>query len=182
MDRRFVGTFRERQARQVLLPHAARTETARDGAFEMGSLLSRDWLDLEPAPRREVTVTVSQVALVAAPFRQRSRVARGTAVPSGGGDGRASARRTFAASGPLCRAPCNGKPHARAGKYSRRLDSGVAGAEFSGTPPWTPHTLARPRVHAGLDCDAGSRDWIERHRVYRYGSHALSGLPVGPAE
>src|SRR5579872_6845719 len=46
-----MGTFRERQTRPILLPHAARTETARDGAFEMGSALSRDWLDSGPRRR-----------------------------------------------------------------------------------------------------------------------------------
>ena len=84
LDRGLLGAVREREARQVLSPHAARTQTARSRTVEMGGVLPRRRIDLESSrPGGTMNSFLSQIALADAMSLERSRTARGTPVSPG---------------------------------------------------------------------------------------------------
>src|SRR5439155_13456932 len=94
LDRGLLGAVREMEARQVLSPHAARTQTARSRTVEMGGVLPRRRIDLESSrPGGTMNSFLSQIALADAMSLEGSRTARGAPVSPGGGSGRASRRR-----------------------------------------------------------------------------------------
>ena len=144
LDRGLLGAVRQRQARQVLSPHAARAQTTRRRTIEMGGVLPRHGIDLESG-RSGGTMNsffrklrwLTQRRNKEAELREELQFHLEEEAEQRQAEGLAEEER------PLGGAPRTGQPHPGAGEHSRRVGMDHPGATRPGpalraSAPWPP--------------------------------------------